>query len=244
MRFIAVANLDRSISFYREVLGFHITKYEEEAEAVLGPVRIRLGKTGYSPGDLSFVSGRPVGSSVVFFQTDEVEGTHTEIRRRGGAPGDIEKVNWIKMKMFEIRDPDGNVLWFGQSYHQHPDSPSRRKSQPPGLRTALPELPFDNVPAAVAYYRDVLGFRINYQQQDLGVMDRDAITVLLISRTEQHRGIGSFSAYVEDADALHEELQAKGADVDGPPVSHPWGLRDFRVVDPEGNLIRFAQTFE
>jgi uncharacterized glyoxalase superfamily protein PhnB len=119
------------------------------------------------------------------------------------------------MRMFEIRDPDGNVLWFGQSYHKHPDSPSRRKRQPHGLRQALPELPFDAVPAAVAYYRDVLGFRINYQQDDLGVMDRDAISVLLISRTEQHKGIGSFEVYVEDADALYEELQGKGANVKG-----------------------------
>lgn len=100
------------------------------------------------------------------------------------------------------------------------------------------------VPAAVEYYRDVLGFQINHQQDDLGVMDRDAITVLLIRRTEQHSGIGSFSVYVEDADALYEESQGKGANVLGPPVSHPWGLRDFRITDLEGNTITFAQTFE
>lgn len=244
MRFIAVANLDRSISFYRDLLGFQITKYEHEAEAVLGPVRIRLGKSGYSPGDLAFASARPPGSAILFLQTDNVEAAQAELHSRGGAPSGIEKVNWIKMRMFEIRDPDGNVLWFGQSYHKPPDSPSRRKRQPHGLRQALPELPFDNVPAAVAYYRDVLGFRINYQQSDLGVMDRDAITVLLISRTEQHKGIGSFEVYVEDADALYAELQARGANVNAPPVSHPWGLRDFKVIDLEGNRITFAQTFE
>lgn len=244
MRLIAVANLDRSISFYRDVLGFQIAKYEDEAEAVLGPVRIRLGRAGYSPGDWSFTTARPAGSAILFLQADNIEAAQAELRKRGGAPSDIEKVNWIKMRMFEIRDPDGNVLWFGQSYHEQPDSPSRRKSQPRGLRKALPELPFDDVPAGVAYYRDVLGFRINYQQDDLGVMDRDAVTVLLISRTEQHKGIGSFEVYVEDADALYEELQVKGAKLEGPPVSHPWGLRDFRVVDPEGNRITFAQTFE
>jgi uncharacterized glyoxalase superfamily protein PhnB len=243
MRFVAVASLKRSIDFYRDVLGFQITQYEEEAEAVLGPVRIRLGKSGYSPGDLSFAAARPAGSAILFLQSDDVEATQAELRQRGGAPSDIEKVNWIKMRMFEIRDPDGNVLWFGESYHV-PDSPSRRKRQPHGLRQALPELPFDDVPAAVSYYREVLGFRINYQQDDLGVMDRDAITVLLISRTEKHRGIGSFGVYVEDADALYEELQTKGANVEWPPVSHPWGLRDFRVIDLEGNRITFSQTFE
>jgi uncharacterized glyoxalase superfamily protein PhnB len=100
------------------------------------------------------------------------------------------------------------------------------------------------VGAAVAYYRDVLGFRINYQQPDLGVMDRDNITVLLIARTERHTGIGSAYIYIENADALYAELRAKGASVQGEPVSHPWGLRDFGVVDLERNQIRFGQPFE
>lgn len=89
-----------------------------------------------------------------------------------------------------------------------------------------------------------MGFRINYQQEDFGVMDRDAITVLLIARTKKHKGIGSFEVYVEDADALRAEFLAKGAHLDGPPVSHPCGLRDFRVEDLEGNRITFAQRFE
>lgn len=50
--------------------------------------------------------------------------------------------------------------------------------------------------------------------------------------------------YVRDADALHAELSAKGANVQGEPVSRPWGLREFQVLDPEGNRIGFGQTFE
>jgi uncharacterized glyoxalase superfamily protein PhnB len=164
---------------------------------------------------------------------------HAAIRVRGGAPSEMEKVNWIKMRMFEIRDPDGHALWFGQSY----DKPHTRGAAPM-MRQALPELPFDDVGAAVAYYRDVLGFRIDYQQDDLGVMDRDDITVLLIARTERHTGIGSAYIYVEDADALYEELRGKGANLQGEPVSYPWGLRDFLAIDREGNRIRFGQPFE
>ena len=166
------------------------------------------------------------------------------VRARGDKPSPIERVNWIKMRMFEIRDPDGNVLWFGQSDHKDQDSPSRRGEQPHGMVQALQELPFDDVPAAVTYYHEVLGFRINYRQHDLGVMDRDAITILRIARTEAHKGIGSFEAYVSNADTLYEEVVAKGAMILGSPVSHPWGLRDFRVIEPEGNRITFAQTFE
>jgi uncharacterized glyoxalase superfamily protein PhnB len=143
------------------------------------------------------------------------------------------------MEMFEVRDPDGHTLWFGQSFQQ-PDPPA----PPPMLKRALPELPLDHVAEGIAYYRDVLGFHINYAQDDLGVMDRDKITVLLIARTERHKGIGSFGVYIADADALHAELVAAGANVLGPPVSRPWGLRQFQIVDPEGNRITFSQTFE
>jgi len=231
-RELAVADVDRSAAFYRDVLGFEVKQHAGGVEAVLGPARIRFDREG------------PRKPAVVFLQSEDVAAMHSAVRARGGSPSEIERVNWIKMQMFEVRDPDGNVLWFGQSYHKDQDSPSRRGSQPRGIWQALPELPFDDVAAAIRYYRDVLGFRINYQQDDLGVMDRDAISILLIARTGQHRGIGSFYAYVADADALYEEYTAKGARIAEPPVSHPWGLRDFEVIDPEGNRIRFGQTFE
>jgi predicted enzyme related to lactoylglutathione lyase len=244
MRFVPVSDTSRSIAFYRDVLGFEVKQENDSVDVVLGPARIRFGKEGYEPGDYALQTSRRPGSAILFLQADDVVATHAAIRARGGSPSDIERVNWIKMQMFEIRDPDGNVLWFGQSYHKDQDSPSRRDGQPQGLRQALPALPFDNVPVAVAYYRDVLGFHINYQQADLGVMDRDAITVLLIARTTEHKGIGSFEIYVSDADALYEEFSAKGASILGPPVSRPWGLRDFTLIDVEGNRITFAQTFE
>jgi catechol 2,3-dioxygenase-like lactoylglutathione lyase family enzyme len=237
MRLIGVTDVNRSVAFFRDILGFDIGEREGALEAVCGPARIRLGGEDFGPDNHE--QPRPRGSAMLFFETDDVAAMHAGIRARGGSPSEIEKVNWIKMRVFEIRDPDGHTLWFGQSYDQPvPAAP------PPMLLQALPALPFDDVPAAIAYYRDTLGFRINYQQDDLGVMDRDRITVLLIARTERHKGIGSFTAYVAQADALYAELESKGARLEGPPVSRPWGLRDFTVLDPEGNRIMFAQPFE
>jgi predicted enzyme related to lactoylglutathione lyase len=67
--------------------------------------------------------------------------------------------------------------------------------------------------------------------------------VALIPRTERHQGIGSCYVCIRDADALHAELVAKGANVLDEPVSMPWGLRQFHVLDLEGNRITFGQTF-
>lgn len=41
----------------------------------------------------------------------------------------------------------------------------------------------DDVPAAVRHYRDVLGFSANYEQHDIGVLDRDEVRLLLVQRT-------------------------------------------------------------
>jgi len=237
MRFLGVEDSGKAATFYREVLGFQVSERDGAVEAEYGPARIRFGGDDYAPDDWDHPL--PRGSASLFFETDDLNAMHDAIRARGGSPGAIEKVNWIKFRMFEVRDPDGHTLWFGQSYDQ-PDGPAKRTM----MRQALPEMPFDDVPAAVKYYRDVLGFGINYEQDDVGVMFRDKVTVLLIARTERHNGIGSFEVYIENADALYEELHTRGANLQGEPVSRPWGLRDFSVLDLEGNRITFAQTFE
>jgi uncharacterized glyoxalase superfamily protein PhnB len=108
----------------------------------------------------------------------------------------------------------------------------------------MPEFPLADVAAGVAYYRDVLGFSINYQMEGFAVMDRDRARILLITKTARHQGIASCYVYVADADALHAELTARGAKVEAAPVSRPWGLREFRVSDPEGNTLTLGQPFE
>ena len=233
-RLLSVADLNRSVAFYRDVLGFQARKRAAES----GPARIEFVTTE-SAWD-STGEPRPRGAAILFFESEDVRGLRDAVLAHGGKPSELEKINWIKMQVFQIHDPDGHTLWFGQSFQQ----PEQGKDPLRQLQQMLPELPLSDVSAGVAYYQKVLGFRINYAQDDMGVMDRDDVTVVLIARTEKHTGIGSCEAYVRDADALHAELMARGANVQGEPVSHPWGLRDFRVLDLEGNRITFAQPFE
>jgi hypothetical protein len=52
--------------------------------------------------------------------------------------------------------------------------------------------------------------------------------------------------YVEDADALHEEYLAVGLPSEGiprlhgPPSGTDYGMREFAVVDEDGNLLRIG----
>jgi lactoylglutathione lyase len=49
------------------------------------------------------------------------------------------------------------------------------------------------------------------------------------------------AAGVEDVDAAHETLAAKGARFLRPPTDQPWGLRTAYFADPEGNLWEINQ---
>jgi uncharacterized glyoxalase superfamily protein PhnB len=242
-RFLAVADIGRSVAYYRDVLGFSVTPAtagpgSSDVELIHGPARLLINAQA-SAAD-STGENRPRASAILFLETDDVAAMRELVRSRGGNATELEKVNWIKYRVFQVQDPDGHTLWFAQSF-QEPDLEPAADHQ---LRKALPELPVVDVPAAIGYYQKVLGFEINYAQDDLGVMYRDDVTVLLIPRTSEHSGIGSCYAYIRNADALHEELTARGATVEGKPVSRPWGLRDFSVRDLDGNRLTFGQTFE
>ena len=233
-RDLPVADAGRSVAFYRDVLGFEVAKPSDgaAAEVTYGPAHLRLvERTGKD------------AAHTVFFETDDVRGMREAIAARGAKPGEVDRVNWIRMHAFELRDPDGHALWFGQSLH----TPLRDIHTPQGvgqLRQIMPAMPHRDVARGIAHYRDMLGFTVNYAQEDLGVMDRDSVRVLIVPRNDQGVGVGGCYVYVRDVDQLHAELVGKGANVEGTPVSHPWGLRDFRVRDGEGNEITFGQTFE
>lgn len=45
---------------------------------------------------------------------------------------------------------------------------------------------------------------------------------------------------VDDIDDEWELVQASGWPIDAPLKARPWGLRDFRVVDPDGYYLRLT----
>lgn len=236
MRFVPVTNLEASLAFYSDKLGFTEKELQSDygvgakVEMSLGPAHIQL---------CPMQNGEGFEARIFFFESDQVRELREWVEQRGARPSEVQRVNWIKMEMFEVRDPDGNVIWFGQSFHE-PD-----KEQPrPMLEKSLPHLPVSDIAKAVRYYCDVLGFKIDYSDENIGVIYRDQVTLLLIPKTEDYKGISSCSAYIEDADKLHAELVGSGANILAPPVSRPWGLRDFTIADPDGNRITLAQPFE
>lgn len=57
--------------------------------------------------------------------------------------------------------------------------------------------------------------------------------------------------YVDDADRVHDEFRTAGVETDPatgsrlvPPVDTDYGMREFALVDPSGNLIRVGSPLD
>ena len=125
-------------------------------------------------------------------------------------------------------------------------------------------LPLDDPEAAIAFYRDVLGFEIRL---DVGYQDMRWITVGPAGQPEVNvvlfppgadpgvtegekqtivemmaKGTyGSLLLATSDLDKTFDEIQAKGADIVQEPTQQDYGVRDCALRDPAGNMIRIQE---
>ncbi len=126
-------------------------------------------------------------------------------------------------------------------------------------------LPQNDPDAALAFYRDTLGFEV---RNDVGYNGMRWITVGPVGQpetsivlhppaadpgvTEEERRViaemmakGTYAMLVlsaKDLDAVFDQLQAKGAEIVQEPMDQPYGVRDCAVRDPAGNLLRIQQA--
>jgi len=126
-------------------------------------------------------------------------------------------------------------------------------------------LPQNDPEAAVAFYRDVLGFEV---RNDVGYGGMHWITVgpasqpgtsIVLFPPEATPGItdderrtiaemmakGSYGIVVlatKDLDGTFARLQASDAEVVQEPTEQPYGIRDCAFRDPAGNMIRISEV--
>ena len=102
-----------------------------------------------------------------------------------------------------------------------------------------PILRIENMQAALRFYVDVLGFEnADWGSEDFTCIVRDRAAIYLC-RGAQGRGGAWIWIGVEDAQKLHDQLKARGVAIREGPTNYPWAL-EFRVEDPDGNVIRFG----
>jgi predicted enzyme related to lactoylglutathione lyase len=125
-------------------------------------------------------------------------------------------------------------------------------------------LPHDDPEAAVAFYRDVLGFEV---RNDVGYNGMHWITVgpagqpdlnIVLYPPEASPGItdderrtvtemmakgtyASINLATKDLEDTFAKVQASDAEVVQEPTDHPYGVRDCAFRDPAGNMVRIQQ---
>ncbi|MDR6305104.1 putative glyoxalase superfamily protein PhnB [Nitrobacter vulgaris] len=102
-----------------------------------------------------------------------------------------------------------------------------------------------DVPKAVAHYRDVLGFKVGFTYGDpvfYGGVERGDVTIHFqaANKTPRESGQGAVNVFVTEVDALHDELKSRGATIVHPPGDRPYGMRDFDIDDLDGNRLTFG----
>jgi catechol 2,3-dioxygenase-like lactoylglutathione lyase family enzyme len=117
-----------------------------------------------------------------------------------------------------------------------------------------PFLVVPDVAAALAYYRDVLGFSIRHYElvpEDNGTATRDGLTIFF-NRGERANPNSEVVApdlfdvyfWTDDVRALSAELRGRGADIVHEPIERPWGMLEIRVRDSNGYVLGFGEPLE
>lgn len=96
---------------------------------------------------------------------------------------------------------------------------------------------------ALAYYRDRLGFKIDWsygEPEDFAAVSRSTMQIFLCLQCQGTAGSGWVWVFARDVDRLHAELVDKRATIRMPPTDMPWGMREMHVEDADGNVLRFG----
>jgi len=126
-------------------------------------------------------------------------------------------------------------------------------------------LPHDDPEAALAFYRDALGFEVRLDVGydgmrwiTVGPVDQPSTSIVLhppavdpgITDDERQTinemmAKGTYATILlstPDLDGTFERLQATGAEVIQEPIDQPYGVRDCAFRDPAGNHVRINQA--
>ena len=114
---------------------------------------------------------------------------------------------------------------------------------------AIPTLPCRSVTAAVAFYKR-LGFEGGAHEfnGDYAVLCRGTVELHFFTHKELVPFNSSAGCYVRvlDVESVYRSFLSSQLPRAGIPrmdtlEDKPWGLREFAIVDPDGNLLRIGQ---
>jgi uncharacterized glyoxalase superfamily protein PhnB len=98
-----------------------------------------------------------------------------------------------------------------------------------------------NLDAALKFYREVLGFEIEFQYDDYAGLSLDHAGLhLSLALSGKPQGAGAVYVFCEEVDAYFGTIRARGATPEREPADQVYAMRDFSVCDPDGNRLTFG----
>ncbi len=113
------------------------------------------------------------------------------------------------------------------------------------FESLAPILAVDALHQALAFYRDLLGFDLAWswgEPPELAGFCRDAVELTLMDRPDKPEGRARIYLRITGIDALYASLEQTGAAITVAIGDQPYGLRDFRVIDPGGNELDIGEA--
>ena len=114
------------------------------------------------------------------------------------------------------------------------------------MKSITPMLRVDDYARAKAFYVDELGFACVEEAGEpvagFGIFVRDQIRIFLQAWDGAGEAYDNWRAwvYVTDMDALVAELDSKGVELSKRPYVTNYDMREFELIDPDGNVICFG----
>src|SRR5262245_5303436 len=115
---LIVADVDRSIAFYRDVLGFTVQTTVPDASPYVfaivqsGGVEIFLNAPEPAIAEYPAFKGRPLGGTLtLFIQVDDVRAAHETLESHLDVVMPLE-TKWYGVTEFAFTDPDGYIITF------------------------------------------------------------------------------------------------------------------------------------
>jgi uncharacterized glyoxalase superfamily protein PhnB len=113
------------------------------------------------------------------------------------------------------------------------------------LEAAVPILSVTDLSEALDFYERVLGFQVGWkwgEPSHLASVCRDRVEVNLSQSSEAKPAISKVYFQMAGVDAYYNQVTVAGARVVVPLADRPYGMRDFRIVDPSGNELSFGEA--
>lgn len=104
-----------------------------------------------------------------------------------------------------------------------------------------PILRVGDLRASLRYYVGVLGFKLDWvddDASDMASVSRDGHAIMLSHGDQGQPGTWVWIG-VDDIEPLFAEYRLRGARVRHGPVNHPWAY-EMQIEDPDGHVLRFG----